>query len=267
MKRLILTFIVALTVMAVEAKTLIVYYSFTNNVHTIVTDLQAQTGADAVRIEPAEERLDYAADGYAIGSALISAIREHPADVSSYPEIKSVEVNLDEYSTVIIAAPLWWSNMAAPLQTFLFHHGAQMAGKKIGLVVSSASSGISGVEADARRLVPEGDFLMPSLWIRSSQTSSCHAMISDWLTQIDYSSLANGIEQTVSDIAADMRVNSDMIIVDGKFESLALYNTSGNKVMESSGHVIATSSLPSGIYVARINAGNLSSSKKITIKR
>ena len=45
-------------------KTLIVYYSFTNNVHTIVTDLQTQIEADAVRIEPAEEGLDYAANNY-----------------------------------------------------------------------------------------------------------------------------------------------------------------------------------------------------------
>lgn len=52
-------------------KTLIVYYSFTNNVHTIVTDLLTQIEADAVRIEPAEEGLDYAANNYAIGSALI----------------------------------------------------------------------------------------------------------------------------------------------------------------------------------------------------
>lgn len=36
-------------------KTLIVYYSFTNNVHTIVSDLQTQIEADVVRVEPAEE--------------------------------------------------------------------------------------------------------------------------------------------------------------------------------------------------------------------
>ena len=42
--------------------------------------------------------------------------------------------------------------MAAPMQTFLFHNGKAMAGKKIGLIVSSASSGISGVERDARPL-------------------------------------------------------------------------------------------------------------------
>ena len=38
-----------------NAKTLIVYYSYTNNVHTIVSDLCTQIDADVIRIEPAEK--------------------------------------------------------------------------------------------------------------------------------------------------------------------------------------------------------------------
>ena len=128
--------------------------------------------------------MDYAANNYALGSALIAAIRENPDDASSYPAIDPVEIQLENYKTVIVAAPLWWSNMAAPLQTFLFNYGSELAGKNIGLIVSSASSGISGVETDARRLVPNGNFLEPSLWIRSSQTSNCHAMTAEWLGNI-----------------------------------------------------------------------------------
>ena len=111
-------------------KTLIVYYSFTNNVHTIVSDLQTQIEADVVRVEPAEEGLDYAANNYAIGSALIQAIRNQPNDAASYPAIKPVEVNIADYDRIIIGAPLWWSNMAAPLQTFLFQYGNRMGGKR-----------------------------------------------------------------------------------------------------------------------------------------
>lgn len=168
----------------VEGDVLVVYYSFTNNIHTIVTDLLTQIEADVVRIEPAEKGLDYAANNYALGSALVAAIRENPDDASSYPAIDPVEVKLENYSTVIVAAPLWWSNMAAPLQTFLFNHGSEMADKNIGLIVSSASSGISGVEADAKRLIPDGNFLTPSLWIRSSQTSNCHTLTAEWLENI-----------------------------------------------------------------------------------
>lgn len=179
------------TMYLAQAKTLVVYYSFTNNVHRIINELRSQIEADVIRIEPAEKGLDYAANNYAIGSALISAIRENPDDPASYPTIDPVDVNLDEYSTIIIGAPLWWSNMAAPLQTFLFNNGAKMAGKNIGLIVSSASSGISGVEADARRLIPNGKFLSPSLWVRASQISNASTMISDWLKAINYSSLDN----------------------------------------------------------------------------
>ena len=171
---------------SLTGKALIVYYSFTNNTHTIMTDLQSQIDADVIRVEPAEKGIDYAADNYAIGSALIAAIRENPNDASSYPAIDPVEVDFDEYSTIFIGAPLWWSNMAAPLQTFLFHYGDDMAGKNIGLIVSSASSGISGVESDAKRLIPDGKFLSPSLWIRSSQTSNCHSMTAEWLESIGY---------------------------------------------------------------------------------
>ena len=171
---------------SLTGKTLIVYYSFTNNTHTIMTDLQSQIDADIIRVEPAEKGIDYAADNYAIGSDLIAAIRENPNEASSYPAIDPVEVNLNEYSTILIGAPLWWSNMAAPLQTFLFHYGRDMAGKNIGLVVSSSSSGISGVESDAKRLIPDGNFLSTSLWIRSSQTSNCHSMITKWLESIGY---------------------------------------------------------------------------------
>lgn len=179
------------TSLASNAKTLVVYYSFTNNVHTIVSDLQTQVDADVIRIEPAEKGIDYAANGYAVGSALITAIRNHPNEASSYPAIDPVEVNMADYDMVIIAAPLWWGNMAAPLQTFLFQYGQAMAGKHIGLIVSSASSGISAVVTDAKRLIPQGLFLEPNLWIRSSQTPNCHRMISGWLSDVDYSHITS----------------------------------------------------------------------------
>jgi len=195
------------TAMMAQGKTLVVYYSFTNNVRTIVEDLQTQITCDVLEVEPADEGLDYAANNYAIGSALIAAIRENPDSASSYPAIKTTIDNLDEYNTVIVATPLWWSNMAAPMQTFLFTYGAQMAGKNIGLIVSSASSGISGVVSDAKRLIPDGVFFSSNLWIRSSQTSNCHQMIADWLEDIDYEATTG-----ISELATDMSPQRENVI-------------------------------------------------------
>lgn len=227
MKKIILTLAVALAAIAADAKTLIVYYSYTNNVERIVTELRSQIEADVVEIEPAEKGLDYAANNYAIGSAQIAAIRNNPNAASSYPPIDPVNVNLADYDCIIIGAPLWWSNMAAPMQTFLFNNGAQMAGKKIGLIVSSASSGISGVEADAKRLIPNGEFFSQSLWVRSSQVSNSRALISSWLTQINYSVVSSIMEK-------DMDIRSN------------------NKIYNLNGICIASenlASIPSGIYI------------------
>lgn len=192
-----------LSAMSIQAKTLVAYYSYTNNIHRVVSELTAQIQADVIRVEPAEKGLDYAANNYAIGSAQIAAIRANPDNVESYPAIDPVQVNWDEYDTVIIGAPLWWSNMAAPMQTFLFHNGSFLAGKNIGLIVSSASSGISGVEADAKRLVPDGRFFSPSLWIRSSQTSSASSLVSAWLNETGYNNLTQNDTDNKLSISAN----------------------------------------------------------------
>lgn len=208
---------------ALNAKTLIVYYSYTNNVESIVNELRTLIEADVVEIEPAVKGLDYAANNYAIGSAQIAAIRNNPNNASSYPGIDPVDVNLDEYDTIIIGAPLWWSQMAAPLQTFFFQNGNKMAGKHIGLIVSSHSSGIGGVEADAKRLIPKGEFVTPSLWIRSAQTADAKTLLSNWLTAINYSDLSSVIP-----VEAETQTNDN-----------TAYTLSG----------IRTSTLSHGIYI------------------
>ena len=168
---------------AAEGRTLVVYYSFTNDTRTIVGQLTDQMEADVYEVQPAEEGLDYAANNYAIGSRLIAAIREAPEQASSYPSIKQNKVDLSQYDNIIIATPLWWSNMAAPMQTFLFEHGREMAGKHVALIVSSQSSGISSVVADARRLVPDAVWAGDALWINRSNRSRTASLLAEWLKE------------------------------------------------------------------------------------
>ena len=230
MRKLILALAIIMATMAAQAKALIVYYSYTNNVERIVNELYNQIEADVIEIEPAEKGLDYAADNYAIGSSQIAAIRSNPDDAASYPAIDYVDVDLSQYSTFIIGAPLWWNNMAAPLQTFLLHYGKEMDGKNSGLIVSSASSGISGVESDAKRLIPDGKFLSPSLWIRSSQTSNAKSLMQDWLQAIDYNNLTSGIENISND--KDVRFTA--------------YTLSGSRLLSNTE---STEALPKGLYI------------------
>ncbi len=264
MKRLtvLLTMFVVMT--AASARTLVVYYSFTNNTATIVSSLAARLpGADVVRIEPAEEGLVYAADGYALGSALIAAIRENPDDASSYPEIKPVSVDLAAYDEIIVATPLWWSNMAAPMQTFLFHNGGQMTGKRVGLIVSSASSGISGVEDDAHRLIPGGEFVSPSLWIRSSQTGNCHDMIAGWLDETGLGG-STGIVTAAND-APVVRCVNGALSVDGSYDRLSVYDLAGNLLVDGADDAPATALAADDVYLVRVVSGQTEVVNKVVV--
>ncbi len=184
----------------VNSKTLVVYYSFTGNCKSIVKSVKDNIEADVLEIQPADEGLDYAADNYAIGSSLIAAIREKPDDAASYPAIKPVNRNAADYDTIIIVTPLWWSNMAAIMQSYLFQEGSKMKGKKVGLIVSSYSSGISSVVADARRLIPGGEFHEDNLWVNNSNRSQQDALVKEWAAgfQNNTDTMPNTIKITVS---------------------------------------------------------------------
>ena len=186
---MILSAMLTLLSTSASSKTLVVYYSYTNYCREIVTTLTSQIAADVLEIQPSEKGLKYDANGYALGTQLLNAIKANPNDAGSYPTIDPVNTSLSDYETIIIVTPLWWSQMAANMQTYLFNYGGQMADKNIGLIVSSASSGISGVVADCKRLVPNGKYFSDNLWINHSNHSNRTSLIKNWLTAVNYNTV------------------------------------------------------------------------------
>lgn len=172
-------------------KTLIVYYSYTGNCKAIVNSLAAQISADQLEIQPAEKGLKYEANNYALGTQLLNAIKANPNDASSYPAIDPVNVSLDDYQNIIIVTPLWWSQMAAIMQTYLFQNNAKLAGKTVTMIVSSHSSGISGVVADAQRLLPNVTWAGDALWINASNHSNRNSLIENWLPTQNFQTSSN----------------------------------------------------------------------------
>ena len=202
-------------------KTLVVYYSYTNNCHEIVTSLTSQIQADVMRIEPADKTQKYEANNYAIGTALLNAIKAAPNDAASYPAIDPVSItDLSQYQNIIIVTPLWWSQMAAIMQTYLFNYGAQMAGKHVALIVSSHSSGISGVVADAKRLVPDAVWMGDALWINASNHSNRASLIQDWLPTLNFAE-----KQTTMD--------KMYITIDGQTQAVTLANNTATQELVS----------------------------------
>ena len=188
MKRLFLFLSATLTLLStdVSAKTLVVYYSYTGNCREIVTTLTSKMEADVLEIQPAEKGLRYEANNYALGTQLLNAIKANPNDAGSYPAIDPVTTSLSNYQNIIIVTPLWWSQMAAIMQTYLFQSASQMEGKHVGMIVSSHSSSIGGVVSDAKRLLPDVTWMGDALWINASNHSNRASLIENWLKTLNF---------------------------------------------------------------------------------
>jgi len=199
-------------------KTLVVYYSYTGNCLEIVNSLTAQIEADVLEIQPAEKGLKYEANNYALGTQLLNAIKANPNDASSYPAIDPVNVSLSDYQNIIVVTPLWWSQMAAIIQTYLFNNSAQMAGKTVAMIVSSHSSGISGVVADAQRLLPDVTWAGDALWINASNHSNRGSLIQNWLPTQNF--------QTSSNMTPLMNIT-----IDGVTETATLVDNSATQTL------------------------------------
>ena len=200
-------------------KTLVVYYSYTNNCHEIVTSLTSQIQGDVMRIEPADKTQKYEANNYAIGTALLNAIKAAPNDAASYPAIDPVSItDLSLYQNIIIVTPLWWSQMAAIMQTYLFNYSPQMAGKNVALIVSSHSSSISGVVADAERLVPDCTWMGDALWINASNHSNRVSLIQNWLPTLNFAE-----KQTT--------MGKMYITIDGQTQAVTLVDNQATKTL------------------------------------
>lgn len=198
-------------------KTLVVYYSYTGNSREIATSLTNQIEADMLEIHPAEKDLRYEANNYALGTQLLNAIKANPNDANSYPAIDAVTTSLSDYQNIVIVTPLWWSQMAAIMQTFLFNYAAQITGKNVGLIVSSHSSGISGVIRDAERLLPEVIWMGEALWINASNHAKRASLIENWLETLNF--------------AKEQNLDKMYITIDGQTQSVTLVNNDAVKAL------------------------------------
>ncbi len=130
------------------SKTLIAYYSFSNNTEEIAKKIQAKTGAEIFKIETVEE---YPKD---YESLVEAAKKEKEEDI--YPEIKENVSNLDEYDTVFIGMPIWWYTIPPVIKTFLKHNN--LNGKTIVPFCTHGGGGSSSAFMDLKKLIPEGKF-------------------------------------------------------------------------------------------------------------
>lgn len=120
-------------------KTLIAYYSQSVLIDGIVAELTNQiavacSSVYTQKIEPANDRINNANTNSEVRDSVMNVISLYPNEASSYPNIKNVNVNINDYDNVIMVYPLWNASMAAPMQTFSFNNKDILKKKSIAYI-------------------------------------------------------------------------------------------------------------------------------------
>ena len=121
-------------------KSIVVYFSCTDNTKTIAEYVAESTAADIYRIEPSvpytSADLDYGNDD--------SRTSKEQNDATARPEISGELPALDGYENVYIGYPIWWGQ--APKILYTFVENCNLSGKTVIPFCTSASSGV-GISA------------------------------------------------------------------------------------------------------------------------
>ena len=117
MKRFFLAFLCAATMTAMEAKTLVAYFSATGTTKAAAERLAKQHDARLWEIEPAQP---YTAEDLNYNDRSTRATVEQNTP-DARPEIAN-DISLDGVSTLYLGYPIWWGQAPRIMSTFVESH-------------------------------------------------------------------------------------------------------------------------------------------------
>lgn len=112
-------------------KTIIVYYSMEENTDYAAKKIAQSIGADFLRLYPKKAYPNKGFRKFLWGGK--SAV------MAETPKLEAYKFNAGDYDRIIIAFPVWASNMAPPLRTFIKEN--DLSGKRIAAVACQSGSG------------------------------------------------------------------------------------------------------------------------------
>ncbi len=92
-----------------DKKVLVVYFSETGNTGKLAKLISDEVGGDFRRIETVKP--------YPTGQELFDYTKNE-RDNDERPELKDLEVNMDDYDVVFVGYPIWWYTLPMPIYTF-----------------------------------------------------------------------------------------------------------------------------------------------------
>jgi len=128
---------------------LIVYFSHTGNTEVIASYIHELTDLDVFRIEPVEE---YPTVYREVADQAKKEIR-----TGYHPMLKSKIENFEQYDTIFVGSPNWWSTIAPPVATILTSY--DFKGKTIIPFMTHGGGKFGRSIDDIKELCPEAVLL------------------------------------------------------------------------------------------------------------
>ncbi len=132
-------------------KTLIVYYSFTQNNSVLAKYFQGKLGCDMLRIEEAKKRT-----GLTILLDLL---------FNRKPKIREHNFTLNRYDHFILIAPIWAGKIASPLKTFLLQAGDAIHNYSFITVCSGRTGQREKIATQLEELLDIKPEMVTELWV------------------------------------------------------------------------------------------------------
>lgn len=157
-------------------KVLVLYFSQSGNTQKLAKLISDRVGGDFVRIETVqtypdtyEELADFAKEG---------------RDNDVHPELKDLNINLDDYDTIFIGYPIWWYQMPMPMYTLFDTY--DFGGKTIVPFNTHEGSKDGGTYEDIQELEPNATVL-EGLPIRGGDMENDQSsQVDDWLKELGF---------------------------------------------------------------------------------
>lgn len=144
------------------------------NTQYVANVIQEHLNADIFRIVP---KTPYPLDH----EALVEQADQEKEE-NMRPEIKDTFDNIDEYDTIFLGYPTWWSDMPMILYTFLDDY--DLAGKTIIPFNTHGGSGFSDTINTIEELQPKATIYRPGFSVSRDNVEESQADIISWLDEI-----------------------------------------------------------------------------------
>lgn len=155
------------------SKSIVIYYSQLNSTKAVAEQIANKLDIPIVAIQPV---VPYDDD---FNATIQRGQKEMNGEL---PEIKPLDVKLEDYDVIFLGYPIWFGTYATPMMTFL--KNADLKGKKIVPFCTFGSGGLNTSVNDLKKALPESEIL-PGYGVRAARLDAIP-------TEVDYFLKSNG---------------------------------------------------------------------------